>query len=305
LRRRIFFKILFLFERLDKEIDKKQQDNNIFPPLKTMANYGFVPGQQAQSKEEQFRGIIQRYEINADYANRLQSLVGFKIVFIFDDSSSMNSQLSDSPLLRTNPNVTRWNELEYFASISIEIANLFNSNGSDVYFLNRPAMKNVLDVGSVLNSFKQMKPNGYTPLTRTLETVLRDNLNLVNYEKKLLIIIVTDGEPTDDSGHGDVHGFKKCLKSRTPVDRIYTSIIACTDQDDSMEYLNKMDRNIKNLDVVDDFRSEKEEILKKSGSRSHQFTYGDYVCKCLLGSVDKSLDRADEKGGKDKDCILS
>ena len=43
------------------------------------------------------------------------------------------------------------------------------------------------------------RPQGFTPLPRVLDNVLNDTSMLLN-EKKLLIIIATDGEPTDDSG---------------------------------------------------------------------------------------------------------
>lgn len=232
-------------------------------------SYSYPPPQTPPqiSREDLFRSIVQKYEISHDNANKLQHLTGFKIAFIFDDSGSMNSQLDESPLNNTsgtNLKATRWNELEYFANISIEIANLFDQDGCDVYFLNRqPPVKNIKNVQEFIGYFKQIKPSGYTPLTRTLDSVLRDNSSLASYEKKLLIIIVTDGEPTDDLGRSDISGFKKCLLSRKPVDRIYTSIIACTDEEESIDYLNKWDRSIPNLDVVDDFRSEKSEILKK------------------------------------------
>lgn len=91
-----------------------------------------------RSRDEKFKELINKYEIGHDFANRLQMLTGFKISFIFDDSSSMNSLLSDSPLLKQQKQVTRWNELEYFASIAIELANLFDQSGCDVYFLNKP-----------------------------------------------------------------------------------------------------------------------------------------------------------------------
>ncbi|CAF1074956.1 unnamed protein product [Brachionus calyciflorus] len=250
------------------------------------------------------QNLIHKHEISHDYANRLQYLYGYKTVFIFDDSGSMNSELDDSPLNKNqSQRATRWNELEYFASISLEIANLFDPNGCDVYFLNhQPPIKNIKNVGEFLNYFRQIRPGGYTPLTRTLDQVLKDNANLVGYEKKLLIVIVTDGEPTDASGKIDINGFKKCLLSRKPKDRIFTSIIACTDEDESIEYLNKWDREMYNLDVVDDFRSEKKQIQKVKGSK-FSFSYGDYVVKCLLGSIDKSLDKCDEKS--DKECIIS
>ena len=49
-----------------------------------------VPG-QFKSREERFREIIEKHEISVDFSQRLQQLQGFKIVFIFDDSGSMNA----------------------------------------------------------------------------------------------------------------------------------------------------------------------------------------------------------------------
>ena len=74
---------------------------------------------------------------------------------------------------------------------------------------------------------------------------------------------------------------------------VYTTILACTDESDSMEYLNNWDKYIQRLDVVDDFRSERQEILRNQGSYFH-FTYGDYVVKSLIGSTDPTIDNLDE-----------
>lgn len=162
------------------------------------------PHQQYQqpemSREERFRHIIQTYEISQEFAGRLQLLNNFKIVFLLDDSSSMNSALGDSPLNKPGNMIkaTRWNEAEYFATISIEIANLFDRNGCDIHFLNhKPPIRGVKSSQEFLNQFRAIKPNGYTPLTKALSNVLQENRQALN-ERKLLIIILTDGEPTDE-----------------------------------------------------------------------------------------------------------
>lgn len=82
-------------------------------------------------REDKFRSIINKHEISLDFAQRIQKLQGFKIAFIFDDSGSMNSTLSESPLNNNNTlmRATRWDELKYFATISIEIASLFDTEG--------------------------------------------------------------------------------------------------------------------------------------------------------------------------------
>ena len=88
---------------------------------------------------------------------------------------------------------TRWDELQYFAAIAIEIASVFGDEtcgGCDVYFLNRtpsPA-RNVSHINDLRSHFT-LKPNGYTPLARVLKTVLSDNATPSRSERKLLIII--------------------------------------------------------------------------------------------------------------------
>lgn len=134
-------------------------------------------------------------------------------------------------------------------------------------------------------------PNGYTPLSRVLASVLSNNSPSSLGEKKLLVIIVTDGEPTDDNGKADISGFKAVLKSRAKS--VYTTVVSCTDEADTMSYLNNWDRAMPRLDVVDDYKSEKNEVLRVQG-RSFRFTFGDYVVKSLLGSIDPSLDNLDE-----------
>jgi hypothetical protein len=44
-------------------------------------------------REEKYREIIFKHEISNEFADKLQQLQGFKVVFIFDDSGSMNTVL--------------------------------------------------------------------------------------------------------------------------------------------------------------------------------------------------------------------
>ncbi|CAF3528882.1 unnamed protein product [Rotaria sp. Silwood1] len=61
-----------------------------------------------------------------------------------------------------------------------------------------------------------------------------------------------------------------------------------------MSYLNDWDRAIPNLDVVDNYENEKQEVLEMQG-RSFPFSFGDYVVKILMGGVDSWFDLLDEK----------
>ena len=215
-----------------------------------------APNLNSNNKKKQLQDIINEHEINKKYAQKLQILQDFKIVFILDDSGSMNTPLKESPLLSNNNNnnsnsslnkkITRWDELHYFSNIMLEIANLFNPNGCDVYFLNRTSNMNVKDKEQLSRLFLLESPQGFTPLTSKLNEVLNDNLfQLIN--RKLLIIIITDGEPTDSEGTINVQEFKDCLLKRPS--NVYTTIAACTDDDLSVEYLNNWDKEMPRLGI--------------------------------------------------------
>lgn len=247
-----------------------------------------------ESRKICFLEILNRYEINNFFAKKLKLLNTFKIVFIVDDSGSMNATLSDSPLNIGLIKATRWDELRYFSRIFLEIANVFNQDGTDIYFLNRPMAQKILSFDQLLPHF-QKKPSGFSPISRVLRSVLANNQQNDLREKNLLTIIITDGEPTDDNGRIDIKAFEDVLESRNV--NTFTTIISCTDQKDNMLYLNKMDRKLPRLDVIDDYRNERLEVLKAQG-RNYNFSFGDYVVKSMIGSIDPNIDNLDEIANK-------
>jgi hypothetical protein len=71
--------------------------------------------------------------------------------------------------------------------------------------------------------------SGPTPIVRVLQQVLREK-QLEIQERKLLILIATDGVPTNDRGQQDIKSLEHTLRrERNPIDRILVTIIACTD----------------------------------------------------------------------------
>ncbi len=69
---------------------------------------------------------------------------------------------------------------------------------------------------------------GPTPIVPVLRRVLHDKQYEIE-ERKLLILIATDGVPTDNQGHRDIRSFEYVLKcERKPINRIPVTIIACT-----------------------------------------------------------------------------
>lgn len=237
-----------------------------------------------------FRDLMRKHEIRNEFAGRLLNLQGFEIVILCDDSGSMNTPTNNGA---GGLGMTRWRELATTVNIVVDIASLMDPTGIDLYFLNRDPVLNVRD-GSQLRPVFDVAPSGGTNIARTLRQILRDKTPVLK-ERKLLILIATDGEPTNDHGNIDTATLRNILRNeRNPIDKVFVTFLACTDDQATMEYLNKWDKEIKNLDVVDDYASERAEILKVQGTR-YRFTFGDYVVKALMGGIDKFFDKLDEK----------
>jgi hypothetical protein len=237
------------------------------------------------------RELAGRYEIRSDYVSKLRQLEAYEIVIVCDDSGSMSNTISGSPSHGTGDPYgkrhTRWDELKHYVSIVTDIAGVLDTNGLDIYFLNRPALTGITNSGQIQTVFS-VGPNGYTPIPRVLKQIFG---NWRNQEKKLLVILATDGKPTDDNGNDATSEFYSILHARSS--NIKVSIIACTDDNATMDYLNNIDHIIPSVDVNDDYMSEAKEVARAQGN-TYAFSFGDYVVKTLLGPVDTYFDNLDE-----------
>ena len=70
--------------------------------------------------------------------------------------------------------------------------------------------------------------------------------------------------------------------------------MACSDQESDIGYLNKLDKKIKNIDTLDDYNSELQEVKKAQG-KNFSYTFGDHIVRLLLGPIFPELDKLDEK----------
>lgn len=235
-------------------------------------------------RENQLKNVCQTYQISEQFANRLKGLEGFEIVIVCDDSGSMIT-----PTKNIDPSgrpITRWDELKSVTSIIVDIAATMDRNGVDVYFLNRPPITNITH-HSQLNSAFAKRPKGGTGIAHILRSIFA-----VKRDTPRLVVLATDGQPTDVNGYVNIPEFRNVLEfERTFND--YITILACIDDDAVIGYLNGWDKELPRLDVVDDYSSERGEILAVQGS-NFPFSFGDYVVKCLMGSIDSWFDKLDE-----------
>ena len=200
------------------------------------------------------------------------------VVLICDDSSSMNTP--------TEYGKTRWSELKETTMMIIDICSVVYKQGINIHFLNRPPCFEVVTYEQVADSF-QRSPSGCTPLVEKLRLIMSKKP-----EKQRLIIIATDGLPTNQYGDYVMDEMTNLLRTRDCNDN-KISILACTNEADVMEYLNRLDREIPGLEVTDDYESEKKEVMTVQQNQI-VFNRGVYVARMLLSPIIPEYDRMDE-----------
>lgn len=235
-----------------------------------------------------FQSLMQKHEIHDEFAKKLRQLEKYHVVFVCDDSSSMDTPLT--PTGAYDSAFSRWEELTRIVTMAVEVVvSLLQRNGVDIYFMNRPPLLNTRSLHTVIDAFS-IPPEGYTPMVATLNKVLQASQSL---EKKLLIILATDGEPTNASNKVDTGELVKWVAEHKDTN---ITFVACTDEKDCVSYLNKLDNKYRHVDVCDDYQSERREVQAKRGAKFN-FSRGDYLVKVLVGSIDQELNNLDGAGG--------
>ena len=134
-------------------------------------------------------------------------------------------------------------------------------------------------------------------MTSALRQIFRSAASKPGSDKRLLVFVATDGAPTDNHGNVDIRSLENLMRNERQSNTTHVSFLACTDDDSSVAYLSEWDRTMINVDVIDDYKSEREEVRQNRGF-SYPFSFGDYVVKALLGAVDPQMDALDESGYK-------
>lgn len=224
-------------------------------------------------------------EIQKKMAERLRKLQDYEIVIVCDDSSSMMTKIDGTDR-------TRWDELCSIVKTVLKIGVIFDTNGVDIYFLNRESFLKVKDPKVVDQAFKT-PPSGYAPMVSVLKQIFESSLARRGRDKKLLVLVATDGEPTDDDGNPDIPELERTMREVRRIDTTYVSFLLCTDEPACVEYLSEWDRTMENVDITDDFYTERKIIRQYRGTDYH-FSYGDYIVKALVGAIDSEIDALNE-----------
>jgi len=226
--------------------------------------------------------LLNRFRISICEAEDLLALTGYDIVLVVDDSGSMGLPSSSK---EGGGNQTRWEELQETLQLMIEVACCLDADGVDVHFLNMGTLRNVTSVNDPsLQAAFARGPMGGTPLTETVLRVAGEPSG----NKPQIMVILTDGVP-----NGGPLRFKQAVQWAITEKNVRFQIMACTDNQGEIAWLNQFDHAFDQVDVTDDYHSERKEVL--GAGRCQAFSRGDWIIKALLGPIDSRFDWADEK----------
>ena len=254
----------------------------IYPPQQPVSTIYPPPTNQLSPEEKTslLDKLCINYNIHEQYKNLLWEINDKHIIVLCDDSGSMNTKVD-------NMGNSRWNELSVTVSHILEIAHIFDPLRMDIHFLNRPPIYGVKTTEQIMQEFRR-PPTGGTPLISKLYQIEEFYRN---YQYGKLLIIATDGSPTD-SKYADYREVNECM-AKFMQQQYNVSFLICTEQPDQIQYINNIDKQYNKLDVSDDYITELREIRNTQGSK-YNFSYGDYIVKVLVGSINKKLDSLDE-----------
>ncbi|KAL5117947.1 hypothetical protein ACEQ8H_004092 [Pleosporales sp. CAS-2024a] len=242
----------------------------------------YTPGPAQQTNLDTPGGVMSASTDSDPYA----FLKSFDTIFLIDDSGSMAGR--------------RWRETGKALETITPICTARDADGIDVYFLNHPdssMYKNITSAGTVVEIFQTVRPSGATPTGQRLNKILRPYLTRYQADpentKPINIIVITDGEPTDDVEAPIIQAAKKLDKLDAPAWQIGIQFFQVGNEPGARKHLKELDDGLSELagdselrDIVD--------TVPFTGDGSAELTAAG-VLKVVLGSVVRRLDRTSKE----------
>lgn len=234
---------------------------------------------------------------NAGAESPFSFLSTFGNVILIDDSGSMAGR--------------SWREVSQALSIIAPIIATYDSEGIDIYFLNHKSTDAGVPANGIAPSgyrcikraetvteiFQRVRPQGGTPTGIRVHNILKPYLVKLEEDmasgkelKPLNLIVLTDGVPSDDLESVLLSAAKKLDKLDAPPFQVGVQFFQVGNEEGAKEALMELDDGLSELveggvrDMVDTVTWDPIE----EGSIS---LTGDGILKCLLGAVNRRLDR--------------
>ena len=239
-------------------------------------------------------------------------------IWILDNSGSMaigdGYRIVQTSNQRTEgQRVTRWEELTQMVVEQAEVAsslNLFTefhflndpgpAIGSQTFAVGRGKYQVPQEVSQVRNLMLKAKPVGVSPLQTPLQVIaqkIRKNRNqLMLTNRRVTVVIVTDGVPTDEDGtESDATANEEFLSALRCLEDLPVWVVVrlCTSEQKVVDFWNNLDAQVNlQLEVLDDHLSEAKEVAR----------YNKWINYALplhrvreMGCSDRVVDLVDER----------
>jgi len=269
-----------------------------------------------------------RNGIHPRFWSMLNVMTEFDFTFIVDNSGSMSNFLSRSWVCGGLK--TRYDELRSGAGHIVEIIAAIDDDGFDLYTLNKvhngdqvesqygdfggSRFVNICDPRQVENIFST-PPHGRTPLNGAVNAALHDH-EMKNNGKPLMLLISTDGCPTDGNSMDDARRqLERTIHGRNRGS-VFVTFIACSDMDDDIDFLDAFDdpprylhrtnrsheqgstgcdlNLIDGVETISRFRTERRQVHGKQG-RKFPYSKGDHHTRMICAPVFPILDKLDQE----------
>ncbi|KAF2085445.1 hypothetical protein K490DRAFT_67603 [Saccharata proteae CBS 121410] len=218
--------------------------------------------------------------------DRYAFLSSFDTIFLIDDSGSMAGR--------------SWRETRKALETITPICTAHDADGIDIFFLNHPDSPfhhNVTLSSTVGEIFSTVRPRGGTPTGQRLNQILKPYLQKYEREgdatKPLNVIVITDGEPSDDVESVIISAAKKLDRFDAPAWQVGIQFFQVGSEPSAKEHLRQLDDDLAELageselrDIVD--------TVPFTGKDGEELT-GDGILKVCLGAVNRRLDRKRSK----------
>lgn len=218
----------------------------------------------------------------------------FDTVFLIDDSGSMSGR--------------SWRETRNALKSITPICTAHDADGIDLYFLNQRdnvEYKNVTTPADVEAIFNSVTPRGGTPTGSRLHAILRPYLRELEAKgeenvKPLNIIVITDGQATDDVESVILSAARKLDKWDAPAWQVGIQFFQVGEDAEARKMLEYLDDSLGH----NSGKAGKKEIVRdmvdtmswvgKTGTGLN----GEGVLKCVLGAVVRRHDNAETSSAK-------
>lgn len=249
--------------------------------------------------------FMTHYSVPSDYTKAINDLRGRNIVFIGDNSGSM-----ERPLMEGGTQ-TRWEKLLHYARMICDIAPLLDrADGFDLCFLNplklgkylgQYLITGIKSQGDIQEAFSG-GPGGGTPLIARINEILAKYTDTLT-EKDLVLYVATDGLNTNEHGK-EIPGAMRdwvtntFAKDQLLREHVHINFMLLSDEEKVISEYDGVDR-LKGaqgehlyIDVTSPSHIEKKQFEKANPGKI--YTEGTEIGKMLTGASNKMMDGSDE-----------